>query len=227
MRINPESLARASSRHPWRVIGIWGAVFVAMIVVSGTLLSGVLTSDISFTNTPESIKAQHIIDTEFATNEQGKDTEYVIVHSDSKTVSDPEFQAYVKQVQQALATENADVLAAPPASYYDVQAQSPDAAKGMVSQDQHYLLISVPLNTDEASAVEDIRATLDATTAEGFTTQLAGQAALNADFTKIAEEDARKGESIGSSWSSARSWRPCSRSSWASSRSRSRSASRR
>ena len=32
---------------------------------------------------------------------------------------------------------------------------------------------------------------------DGFTTQLAGQATLNADFAKIAEEDARKGESIG------------------------------
>ncbi len=38
---------------------------------------------------------------------------------------------------------------------------------------------------------------LATTTAGGFTTQLAGQATLNADFTTIAEEDARKGESIG------------------------------
>jgi RND superfamily putative drug exporter len=196
MRINPESLARASSRHPWRVIGIWGAVFIAAVVVSGTLLSGVLTTDISFTNTPESIKAQNIIDVEFKSAQAGKDTEFVIVHSDSKTVSDSAFQAYVTQVKNALSTHS-DILSAPPSSYYDVVQQSPDAAKGMVSDDQHYLLISVPLNTDEASAVEELRTTLDETQAAGFTTQLAGQAALNADFTKIAEQDARKGESIG------------------------------
>jgi putative drug exporter of the RND superfamily len=196
MRINPESLARASSRHPWRVIGIWGAVFIAAVVVSGTLLSGVLTTDISFTNTPESIKAQNIIDVEFKSAQAGKDTEFVIVHSDSKAVSDSAFQAYVTQVKNALSTHS-DILSAPPSSYYDVVQQSPDAAKGMVSDDQHYLLISVPLNTDEASAVEELRTTLDETQAAGFTTQLAGQAALNADFTKIAEQDARKGESIG------------------------------
>ena len=196
MKLNPESIARASSRHPWRTIGIWGAVFFAMIAVSGTLLSGVLTTDISFTNTPESIKAQNIIDAKFKSATAGKDTEFVIVHSDSATVSDPAFQQYVTQVKDALATHT-DILASPPSSYYDVQQQSPDAAKGMVSADQHYLLISVPMTTDEASAVEDLRTTLEATQADGFTTQLAGQAALNADFTKIAEQDARKGESIG------------------------------
>ena len=67
MRINPESLARASSRHPWRVIGVWGRLFVVMVGVSGALLGGVLTNDISFTNKPESIKAQDMIDAQFAT----------------------------------------------------------------------------------------------------------------------------------------------------------------
>ena len=57
MRINPETLARASSRHPWRVIGIWGVLFLVMVGVSSSLLGGVLTNDISFTNKPESIKA--------------------------------------------------------------------------------------------------------------------------------------------------------------------------
>ena len=49
MKINPETLARASSHHPWRVIGIWLMLFVIMGGVTGTLLSGVLTTDISFT----------------------------------------------------------------------------------------------------------------------------------------------------------------------------------
>ena len=28
MKINPESLARASSRHPWRTVGIWAVILV-------------------------------------------------------------------------------------------------------------------------------------------------------------------------------------------------------
>jgi RND superfamily putative drug exporter len=196
MRINPESLARASSRHPWRVIGIWGGLFIAMVLVSGSLLGGVLTNDISFTNRPESIKAQDVIDSQFSQAQAGKSTEYVIVHSETLAVDDPAYETYVKQLQSALAAKT-DLLAAPPATYYDALQQSPEAAAGLVSKDQHYTLISVPVTDDETATVEGLRDTLDSNQSSGFTTQLAGQATLNADFTTIAEEDARKGESIG------------------------------
>jgi putative drug exporter of the RND superfamily len=195
MRINPESLARASSRHPWRVIGLWGALFVAMVFVSGALLGGVLTNDISFTNRPESIKAQDIIDTKFSQAQVGKSTEYVIVSSDQLTVDDDAFQAQVKQLQGALAST--DLLAAPPTTYYDAAQASPEAAAGLVSKDRHYTLIAVPIKADETATIDGLREVLTQNAADGFTTQLAGQATLNADFTTIAEEDAKKGESIG------------------------------
>ena len=195
MRINPESLARASSRHPWRVIGIWGGLFVAMVAVSSSLLGGVLNNDISFTNRPESIKAQEVIDQKFSTAEVGKSTEFVIVSSDQLTVDDAAFQDYVGQVQGALAAT--DLLAGPPATYYDVLQQSPEAAAGLVSKDQHYTLIPVGIAEDNTATIDGLREVLAAQAADGFTTQLAGQATLNADFTTIAEQDARKGESIG------------------------------
>jgi RND superfamily putative drug exporter len=196
MKINPESLARASSRHPWRVIGAWGVLFVVMIGVSSTLLSGVLNNDISFTNKPESIKAQDVIDARFSAAQVGASTEYVIVHSASLTVDDPAYQAYVQQLQGTLAAKK-DLVAAPPTTYYDALAQSPEAAAGLVSKDKHYSLISVAIAQDDTPTIEGIRSTLAAATSEGFTLQLAGQATMNADFTTIAEEDARKGESIG------------------------------
>ncbi len=196
MKINPESLARASSRHPWRVIGIWGVLFVVMIGVSSTLLGGVLNNDISFTNKPESIKAQDIIDSQFTAAEVGASTEYVIVHSDSLTVDDPAYQSYVEKLQGALAAKK-DLVAEPPTTYYDALAQSPDAAAGLVSKDKQYSLISVAIAQDDTPTITGIRDTLTANKAEGFSTQLAGQATLNADFTTIAEEDAKKGESIG------------------------------
>ncbi len=39
MKINPESLARASSRHPWRTVGIWAVILVLGFAASGILLS--------------------------------------------------------------------------------------------------------------------------------------------------------------------------------------------
>src|SRR5258705_10078313 len=104
MKLNPESLARASSHHPWRVIVTWIVVFVAMGTASGILLGDVLTNDIAFTNSPESIKAQDVIDQKFSEKQAGVSTEYVIVQSDSgQTVDDAAYTAYVKQLQGALA----------------------------------------------------------------------------------------------------------------------------
>jgi RND superfamily putative drug exporter len=196
MRLSPESLARASSRHPWRTIGIWAVVTVLMGAAAGALLGGVLTNDISFTNSPESIKAQDVIDAQFTAEGAGKSTEFVIVHSESLTADDPAFKAYVQQLQAAVA-EHGALLASPPTTTYDLQDVAPEQAAGMVSKDGHYTLISVPITEIEDSTVEALRETLASNQAEGFTTQLAGQATLNADFTRIAEEDARKGESIG------------------------------
>ena len=167
-----------------------------MVGLAFTLLGGVLNNDISFTNRPESIKAQEVIDEQFSAAEQGASTEFVIVHSDSLTVDDPEFKAYVQQLQGALAAET-DLVAAPPATYYDALQASPEAAAGLVSEDQQYTLISFSIAEDDTPTVEGVRDVLADNQADGFTTQLAGQATLNADFTTIAEEDARKGESIG------------------------------
>ena len=95
MRINPESLARASSRHPWRVVIGWIVLIVAAGATTGVLLGGVLNNDIEFTNQPESVRAQTVIDERFTQESAGASTEYVIVSSDGQTVDDDEFRAFV------------------------------------------------------------------------------------------------------------------------------------
>ncbi len=175
---------------------MWGVLFLVMVGVSTSLLSGVLTNDISFTNKPESIKAQDVIDQQFSTTEVGVSTEYVIVHNDSLTVDDPAYQEFVKQLQATLASKT-DLVAGPPSTYYDALASSPAAAAALVSQDKHYTLIPIGITKDDTPTVEGIRDTLASAETDGFTVQMAGQATLNADFTTIAEQDARKGESIG------------------------------
>ena len=57
MKINPETLARASSRHPWRTVGVWAVILVAGFAASGVLLDSALTTDIDFTNNPEAKRA--------------------------------------------------------------------------------------------------------------------------------------------------------------------------
>src|SRR4026209_473569 len=103
MRINPESLARASSRHPWRAIGVWGVLFVVMVGLSSVLLGDVLNRAISFTARAESSKTQEVIDEQFTAIQQGASTEFVIVHSETLTVDDQAFREYVQQLPGALA----------------------------------------------------------------------------------------------------------------------------
>ena len=196
MRINPETLARASSRHPWRVVGVWVALIVAAGAISGALLGGVLNNDIEFTNQPESGRAQDVIDQRFTQDSPAASTEYVIIESDQQSVDDPAFQEYVGELQGAFAARE-DLVAAPPVSYYDVLAQDENAAAGLVSASRTATLLPVAIKDDDVETVEAIRDLLAEHRSEGFTTQIAGQATLFADFSKIAEEDSRKGELIG------------------------------
>jgi RND superfamily putative drug exporter len=196
MRLNPETIARASSRHPWRTIGVWLVLIAAMGALSSRLLSDVLTQDIQFTNSPESVKAQNVLDAKFGQS-RTEDNEFLIVHSDTYTVDDPQFEAFVKQLQGRVISLDGNILAGPPTTYYDIVKQAPDQAAGLVSQDKHYTLVPVTLKDFEDATIQKLRDIAASTQENGFSVQMAGTGSLNVDFTKIAEEDLRKGESIG------------------------------
>ena len=90
MRLNPESIARASSKHPWRTVGLWFVVFVLAGASSSALLGSALTTDIDFTNTPEAKEAQQIL--EQRRLEQDIVTEnWVIAGPGEGAVDDPAF----------------------------------------------------------------------------------------------------------------------------------------
>src|SRR6266536_1638329 len=196
MKLSPETLARSSSRHPWRTLSVWLVAIVSMGYVSSLLLGGVLSQDFDFTNRPESVRAQEVIDQKFHTNSD-QDTELVIVTSASLAVEDPRFEQAVKGLQHDIAALDGDIMAGPPVTYYDVAKRSPEQAAGLVSRDHRATLISVTLEDRDKSTVDELRSVVARSAPDGFTVQIAGQGVLFADFTKIAEEDLRKGESIG------------------------------
>jgi RND superfamily putative drug exporter len=196
MKLSPEALARASSRHPWRTIGVWVVVIVSMGVVSSQLLGDVLNQEFEFTNRPESVRAQEVLDEKFETG-GAEDTEFVIVQSESLTVEDPRFEEAVRGLQNEIAALDGEILASPPVSYYDVAERSPQQAAGLVSQDERATLIMVALKDTELSTIEELRSVAARAQPAGFTVQIAGQGVLFADFTEIAEQDLRRGESIG------------------------------
>jgi RND superfamily putative drug exporter len=196
MKLSPESLARASSRHPWRTLTIWLVAIVGMVGVSSSLLGGVLTQDIAFTSRPESVKAQDAIDAHFGGAKEPDSTEFFVVQS-TLTIDDPAYRALVDRVKADTEALGGDVLAGQPISYYDAVGQSEDQAAALLSTDRKATLITVPLKDNKDSVIADLRDIAAHDQTDGFTIQVAGQGTLEADFTKIVEEDLRKGESIG------------------------------
>jgi RND superfamily putative drug exporter len=197
VKLSPESLARASSRHPWRTIAVWVVVIAGMGFVTSRLLGDVLTQEFEFTNEPESVRAQDVIDQKFSGGVEVASTEFFIVQSENLTVEDPLFEEAVQGVQQEIAALDGEILAGQPITYYDLIEEAPEQAGGLVSTDGRATLIPVDIKDDELSTIEELRSVGDEARPDGFTVQVAGQGVMFADFTEMAEEDLRRGETIG------------------------------
>ena len=191
MRLSPQGVARWSAKRRVTVIAIW----VGLLVVGGLLisryLSGALTTQAQFTNNPDSKQAQQLL-------EQGlsgprRANEVVIVRSESKTVTDPQFKAYVQRLV-------GDLDALGPAVVQ--QATDPYRAGGrFVSHDQHATLIPVTMAGTLDDADKNIDKVLDRTLhaqhPDGVRVWVAGEATAAKDANTIAEQDLKQGETIG------------------------------
>jgi RND superfamily putative drug exporter len=214
MRTNPETLARASARHPWRVIVVWVLVTAGLATASSLFLTDALTNEIAFTNEPESVQAIDAIE-QRVTGEQ-LDTEFLIVRSSDLTVDEPAFQRYVEALRGEVVALGDEVIAPPqqgqPTSVmtvYDLRAAAEAAtseqeraaleaqAASMVSENQRATIISVPIVDMESATIEALHEAVEGLEQEGFELLLAGNATLQQDTLEVAEEDLAKGERLG------------------------------
>ena len=191
MRLSPQSMARWSARRRFTVIGIWVVLFLAGGLLTSRFLSGALTTQAGFTNNPDSKQAQQLLEQRLTGPRRAN--EVVIVRSESKTVTDPEFKAYAARLK-------GDLDALKPAVVQE--AVDPYQAGGrFVSHDRHATLIPVTMagSLDDADANIDqvLDRTLHAPHPQGFSVWVAGEATAAKDSNTIAEQDLRKGETIG------------------------------
>jgi RND superfamily putative drug exporter len=163
MRINPESMAAVSSRHPWRTLAAWFALIVAMALVSGRLLSGVMTNDVHFTNDPESVRAQDVIDAKFSAGAP-KDTEYLVVSSHIQKAWDPSYPEFVQGLKGDVQRLGPGVIAGPVSTYVDAESQ----AKLLYTPDGQGVLILVQLSGDRAATVDRVASAAAAAAPDGF-----------------------------------------------------------
>ncbi len=191
MRLSPQGVARWSARRRLTVIGIW----VGLVVVGGLLtsryLGGALTTQAEFTNNPDSKQAQTLLEQRLSGPRRSN--EVVIVRSESQTVSDPQFKAYVARLKADLDALKPGVVQATTDPY--------QAGGRLVSDDQHATLIPVAMAGSLDDADNNIDQVLDRTLhaphPQGFRVFVAGEATAAKDSNTIAEQDLRQGETIG------------------------------
>ena len=191
MRLSPQRVARWSAGHRFTMIGIWVVLFLVGGLLTSKFLSGALTTQADFTNNPDSKQAQQLLEQRLSGPRRSN--EVVIVRSDSKTVTDPQFKAYVQRLK-------GDLDALKPAVVQ--QATDPyQAGDRFVSDDRHATLIPVTMAGSLDDADKNIDRVLDRTLhaphPEGFKVWVAGEATAAKDASTIAEQDLRKGETIG------------------------------
>ena len=180
MRLNPESLASVSSRHPWRTIGAWIVVIVGAGMLSATLLGDVLTDDFAFTNRPESARAQEVIDARFA--DSTRDTEFLVVSSTTHRADLPSYAEFVTRLQAEVQALGPDVVAGPVATYVDAQA----GVSSLFTPDLHGVLVLVQTVPDAGSLIAELQRAVPGAAPEGFEARVLGAEEL-AQLSRTAE----------------------------------------
>ena len=196
-RLGPEALARAAGAHPVRTIGIWLALVATMGLLSFLFLGDVLTQEFNFSNRPESVRASDLVDEKFPDRREDSEAVFYLVFSESARIQDPGFAAKVAAVQAALVGLGPEIIAEPPPTYYDIAAVAPEEAIQLVSADQAATLIPVDIASTGEEVVDELRSIADSHSTDGFTVEVAGNPVMEVDFTRLAEEDLRRGEGIG------------------------------
>ena len=191
-------LARFSALHPWRTVAAW----VVLLVLSGVIQGVVpvnLTTDVALLNNPESQRGWDSIE-DHGIRPERPGTETIIVQSETTTIDDPAFTATVQGVTDAFRADTEVVASA--VNYYELNAQNPEAAAGLVSADRKTTIIPVTLAGSLEEATEhgvDVLALLEEqqAAAPDFTLLTVGDGSLNEEVNTLTEEDIARGESIG------------------------------
>jgi RND superfamily putative drug exporter len=193
MRLTSATVARASAKRPWQVVIAWVVALVIAMGLTVSLLGDALTTDFSFTDNPESEQAQTLI------QELRGDTtipELVIVTSESSTVQDPAYVAYVTELQATLS----ELIGEPDTNVIAVGSYLTQS--GPVSEDGQTALLPVIIQTESFGILQEVAGLMHEKIAEievpeGFEVHVFGQGTLNEDFTALAEEGLQRGETIG------------------------------
>lgn len=180
-------LAALSARRPWITVVSWIVVIVAAAVVAA-MFPADLNTDFNFTNNPEAIRGQQLLDERMEQGEPAPD-EYVVVSSSEHSVDSPAFQTFVTELQgRFMGLEDHVSMAG---SYYQLQDEI------LVSDDRQATILPVFLQDAQGDVHPFLDAVSDADGEQGFDVVTGGFASINETFIETSERDLITGETIG------------------------------
>jgi len=187
-----EGLARISARHPWRTIAIW-LVIIVLGAVAASGLGNALSTDVNFTNKPESVKGSDLLDARM--NNSSPVTETVIVRSTTATVDDPAFEQAVQQ--DAATLRGLKDVVTNVTTYYDAKSAGAPQAAQLVSSDRKTTIMNVELGNDIKSANDHATEYINAVnglSSDKFQVLTVGTVSSNHEFNDISSKDLAKAE---------------------------------
>ena len=178
-----ERLARASSRHPWRVIGIWAAAVLAALPIIALFLGDVLTTDARITSETESERAAEQLYRAFPTTREAQErdvTEVVVVRAEDGSITAAPARRRIATLERELRAAGATTVRVTPA---------------LVSRDGDARALPLGLGfdaTDDVPAVYDVVRRLDAE--PGYDAGVTGELTSDEDQAELSADDLRTGE---------------------------------
>ncbi len=170
-----ERLARGCAARPRLTLALWGvAVFIALVLVA-TSLHG-LSSQGNVEGNPESTKAKDAIARAFPGVVASEKQDVIVATSSRYTVDSPQFRAFARRLQAALAATG------------EVRG----AREVAVSRDGHSALVSVQIRSD--SGAHPVEQVVEDASSPTFEVGITGFHTTGYDFGKQSQTDLEKGE---------------------------------
>jgi uncharacterized membrane protein YdfJ with MMPL/SSD domain len=172
-----EALARRAVARPRRTLAVWGGVVVVALALVATSLHG-LTSNATVSGHPASAQAEQLASQAFPGPQV---TDVVVVRSDTQTVADASYRAYVSDlVARIRATGNVTFVN----SYLNGHAP--------VSADRHATVVQLAVKSD--SAAKPVVKVVQSANGGGFSAAITGDHSVGADFGTVSQTDLEHGE---------------------------------
>jgi uncharacterized membrane protein YdfJ with MMPL/SSD domain len=179
-----ERLARASSRHPWRVIAAWVVVILASFFAIGTLLA--YEGEVEISSETESGRAAEVLAEGFPQDRavmEREISEVVVVRTDGGDVESSAVRQRVARLAEELRGAGAEQVV----TYADDEA--------LVSRDGDATAVLVGLGfdaEDDVPAIYDVVQRLD--DEPGYSGAITGEWTSDADVNELSLDDLKKGE---------------------------------